>query len=361
MEKQSQIQEEIVKKALKFYETERFGYIDGAMRLGKIKIAIQILREICGFPPLVLIAYPNNKIKDSWKDECIKWKYMNPYIEYVNFYSLRKYKDQSFEFIIVDEFHDASDAERDYCHQIMTNKDVTKVLGLSGTVSTHTRHIWGLKEIAKYTTNEGIADGILADYRINVHMVDLDKKVLTENSKGKLLSEKKRYDNYTFVIDKMRKNGDNYMHLTLSRNRLSISSIGKMNYVKQLLKTLGDKRVIVFAGLTEVADSIGIPSYHSKSPSDQNLQDFQAGKINQLALCESGKMGVTYKNLDCVVMLNFTGSKENSAQAINRAIQLDYPTKCAQIEILCLNEKPEIDKVKDTLAMLDRKKITFLN
>lgn len=359
MEKQTQIQEEIIQKALKFYETERFGYIDGAMRLGKIKISIEILsRYYVGLK--LLITYPNNKIRASWEQEFIKWRYLNPNIIFVNFSSLHKYKAKVFDFIIIDEFHEASDNERDFCQQIMTNSKDTRVLALSGTVSIYTKNRWGLKEIAKYTTNEGIEDGILADYRIRVHMVELDTKIKTPNKKGKMLSEKQRYSNLTYVIEKMKMEGGNYMFLTLTRNRVSISSIGKMNYVRKLLDEMKDKRVIVFTGLTEIADSIGIPSYHSKSPDDKNFIDFQEGRINQLALCESGKVGVSYKHLEGVILLNFTGSKENSAQAINRAIQLDYPNKCAQIDILCLNEEPEIRKVKETLSMLDKSKITYI-
>lgn len=363
MEKQDKIQKEIVEKALKFYSTERMGYIDGAMRLGKIKISIEISRSLFKdhfIPPEILVAYPDNKIKQSWINEFEKWGYSDTFITYVNFSSLHKYKDYVPDLFIIDEFHSCSDLERDYCHQIMTNDKETKTLALSGTISKETKGLWGLKEIAKYTTNEGIEAGILADYQINVHFVPLDTKEKTLNKKGKLLSEKKKYDNYTYVINTFRKEGKETMHLLLSRNRLSTSSIGKMNHLKKLLETLKDKRVVVFCGLTDVADKTYIPSYHNKSENDDNFQKFQREEIPHLALANMGKMGVSFKNLDCVILLNATGNKEETAQMCNRAIKLDYTGKVANIHIIALNEEAEINKIKSTLSMLDKTKIKYL-
>jgi len=357
---QSQIQDNIVSRALKFFKSNEAGFIDGAMRLGKIKIALDIASRLFQFQPKILISYPSNTIKNSWENDIIKWNYNNPNVEFVNFSSIWKYKDEIYDLFIIDELHEASDLEVDYCHQIMTNSPKTHTLGLSGTITEEVKSKWGLKEITKYTTDEGIKAGFLADYRITVHLVNLDTKIKTPNKKGKLLSEKNKYDNLTFVINKMKREGNNFMHLALSRNRLSLSSIGKMNFLKKLLEELKDKRVIIFTGLANVADSIGIPSYHSKSKNDSAFQDFQSGKINHLALAAMGKSGVSYFNLDCVILLNFTYNAADSAQQLNRAIKLDYPSKCADLRILAINEDPELKKLEETLSMLNKSKIKYI-
>lgn len=359
MDKQSEIQEEIVKKALEFFKTEQRGYIDGAMRLGKIKISIEIMKRISFHTPIVLIAYPDNKIKQSWMEELKKWAWYNALITFTNFFSLHKYKDGIFNFFIIDEFHSCSDLERDYCHQIMTNSKNVKTLALSGTISKETKGLWGLKEIAKYTTNEGIDAGILANYQVTVHFVDLDNKIKTPNKKQKLLTEKQKYNNYTFVINKFRAEGKETMHLLLSRNRLSTASLGKMNHLKQLLAKLKDKRIIVFAGLTEVADRIGIPTYHNKSENDENFQKFQRQEINHLGLAAMGKMGVSFSNLDGVILLNATHNAEETAQMLMRSIKLDYAGKIADVHVIALNEEAERVKIKKSLSMLDSKKIKY--
>jgi hypothetical protein len=184
--------------------------------------------------------------------------------------------------------------------------------------------------------------------------------VKTEDKKGKEKTEKQRYDGYSWVIEKLKREGSNFMHLALSRNRLSQSSIGKMNHLKKLLGKLQDKRVVIFTGLANVADSIGVPSYHSKSPDDLAYTGFQEGKHNHLALAAMGKMGVTYKDLDSVILLNFTYNAEESSQILNRAIKLDYNGKVADLHILCLNEPPKLKKIKESLSMLDQSKIKYI-
>jgi len=360
MSEQDKIQVEIIEKALNFYKNERFGFLNVGMRVGKTFCAISILKKLYSYSPTILLCYPENSLLMNWENEMAKWDYYNPNMTFCNFSSLWKYKDKIFDFIIVDELHSASILEVDYCHQIMTNDKSTKVLGLSGTISSETKEKWGLKEIAKFTLNQAIDKKIIADYRIEVHLVDLDTRIKTLNKKGKLLSEKQKYDNFSFVIQKMKYNGQNSMHLALARNRLALSSIGKMNYLKELLVQLQNKRVIVFTGLSEIADNIGISSYHSKSSDDSSLKLFQEGKINHLALVEKGKSGLAYNNLDCVILLNFTYNAENSAQGISRSLMLDYNGKIAQIFIIAINEKPEIKKIKESLSMLDGSKIKYV-
>jgi hypothetical protein len=162
------------------------------------------------------------------------------------------------------------------------------------------------------------------------------------------------------VIDKLRDEGRSSMQLALARNRLSLSSLGKMQFVRKLLKNLEDKRVVVFTGLSKVADEIGIPSYHSKSPNDDAFRKFQSGESNHLALAAMGKVGVTYKELDSVILLNFTYNAEETSQILNRAIKLDYKSKVADLHIICLSEKAELKKIKESLSMLDATKIKYV-
>lgn len=358
MSLQNKLQNKFVDKGIDFFKKDKQGYFDLAMRFGKCRTSIELMRKLISPHGTVLIAYPDNKLKATWESECSLWKYDNPNITYVNFSSLKKHVTHCFDMFIIDEFHSASENERDLCKEIMMNCDFT--LALSGTVSDETKMDWGFKEIAKYTTEQGIEDNILADYKVTVHTVDLDGVIKTPDKKGKLKTEKQRYEAYTWVIESIKRQGGNFMHLALARNRLSLSSLGKMNYLKKLLAKLSDKRVVIFTGLAKVADEIGIPSYHSKSKDDSAFRDFQEGRINHLALAAMGKMGVTYKDLDSVILLNFTYNAEETSQILNRAIKLDYKNKVADLHVLCLNEPPELKKINESLSMLDKSKIIYL-
>ena len=356
MTKQNELQKQFVKEGVKFFKSCDRGYFNLAMRFGKCKTTIDLLIKMD--VDSVLIAYPDNKLRDTWMDECRLWSYDNPNITYVNFSSLKKYTEEEFDFFVIDEFHSCSENEREYAHTIMSN--CTYTLGLSGTVSAETDGYWDMEQIAAYTTEQGIEDGILADYQISVHLVDLDDSIKVKDKQGKLKTEKQKYAGYSWVIEKMKMEGRNFMHLALARNRLSQSSIGKLKYVKALLHNLQDKRVLVFTGLADVADNLGVPSYHSKSKDESAYTGFQGGKHNHLALAAMGKVGVTYKDLDSVILLNFTYNAEESSQILNRAIKLDYKGKIADLHILCLNEKPELKKIKESLSMLDQSKIKYV-
>ena len=358
MTKQDELQKEFVQKGIKFFQTRKWGYYNLAMRFGKCKTTITLMDELLGDHATILIAYPDNKLKDVWTYECEKWGYHNPNITLVNFSSLKKHATHCFDMFVIDEFHSASENEREIAHEIMDN--CTYTLGLSGTVSGDTDMEWDLTEIASYTTLEGIEDGILADYQITVHYVDLDNVVKTKDKKGKLKTERERYSGYTWVIESKKRMRQDFMFLALARNRLSLSSIGKITYVKKLLQKLSDKRVLVFTGLADVADKLGIPSYHSKSKDDSGYTGFQDGTNNHLALAAMGKVGVTYTDLDSVILLNFTYNAEETSQILNRAIKLDYHGKVADLHIICLREEPEMKKLKESLSMLDQTKIKYI-
>lgn len=358
MSVQNELQKKFVQKGVKFFKTNKQGYYNLAMRFGKCKTTLDLLSELYAFDCTVLIAYPDNKLKETWQSECALWKYDNPNITYVNFSSLKKYTQYWFNVLVIDEFHSASENEIDFAKEIMSNCNYT--IALSGTVSDDTIDKWGLKEIACYSTEQGIDDGILADYKITVHLVELDDVVKIKDKNGKEKTEKQRYNGYSWVIEKLKRQREDFMHLALSRNRLSLSSIGKMNHVRKLLNKLSDKRVLVFAGLAKVADDIGIPSYHSKSKNNDAYTGFQKGDHNHLALAAMGKMGVTYTNLDSVILLNFTYNAEETSQILNRAIKLDYKSKTADLHIICLNEDAELKKIKESLSMLDETKIKYI-
>jgi hypothetical protein len=133
-----------------------------------------------------------------------------------------------------------------------------------------------------------------------------------------------------------------------------------MSYLRKLLANLSDKRVVIFTGLAKVADEIGVPSYHSKSKDDGAFQMFQRKECNHLALAAMGKMGVTYKDLDSVILLNFTYNAEETSQILNRAIKLDYKNKIADLHVVCLNEPAELKKIKESLSMLEQSKIKYI-
>ena len=340
-----------------------YGILYLCPRFGKIRTSINILKE---FPDnaTVLIAYPDNKIKQSWLDDFEVLNYENPNITFTTHLSLKKYANKLFDLIIIDEIHLLSEAQIDVCQELLT--DNKKVLGLTGTLSRDTKNALSdylaLNIVAEYPLERAIEEGIIVDYQITVVTTPLDN--ITKQMFGtKSKTEKQQYDSYGWVINKMQSEYRDTMFLRLARMRLIQSSLAKKNLTKKLISKHQDERMLIFCGVTKVADDLGIPSYHSKSSEKKMFNDFAEGKGNHMAVVKIGNTGVTYKPLNRVVINYFDSNSENLAQKIQRCTAMEYnnPDKKAQIYIISSNEQVELKWLQKSLEFFDREKIKFVD
>ncbi len=355
----NELQESFAEKDYHYLKKNKVGIAHLSQRFGKIRYTTLLINKLFNYPATILICYPDNKIKDSFLNDFKKWEFNNHNITYVNFSSLKKYNNFKFDIIIVDEAQSLSENERNLFSLI--NYDY--MLILSGTLNKETQN--KLKEslniniMSEYLIEEAIKDNIVSDYEITIHLVELNDTLKNRESKGIKITEKKLYDNYTYVIEKLKRENKDFMFLSLHRNRVSQSSLSKKNKTIQLIKNNKDKRILIFTGLAKIAENLGVPYYHTKCKTTESFDDFLAEKENKLALIGVGKAGVTYNNLDGIVISNFVGNSEELGQIISRAVLLDFKSKCAKIDIICLNEKPEIKKLNKALELLDKTKIIW--
>ena len=343
-------------------DTGEYGILYLCPRFGKIRTSINILKE---FPKdaSVLIAYPDNKIKQSWLDDFEALGYENDNITFTTHLSLKKYVNKLFDIIIIDEIHLLSEAQIDVCQELLT--DNKKVVGLTGTLAKETKNVLSdylaMRVVAEYPLEKAIEEGIIVDYEITVVTTPLDI-ITKQNYGGKERTEKQQFDNYTWVINKMQSEYRDTMFLRLARMRLIQSSLAKTNLTKKLISKHQDERILIFCGVTKVADGLGIPSYHSKSSEKQMFEDFAEGKGNHMAVVKIGNTGVTYKPLNRVVINYFDSNSENLAQKIQRCTAMEYnnPDKNAQIYIISSNEQVELKWLQKALEFFDRSKIKFI-
>jgi hypothetical protein len=165
------------------------------------------------------------------------------------------------------------------------------------------------------------------------------------------------------VIEQLEKQGKDTMHLRLKRMRLIQGSIAKSNLTKAVLNKYTNERILVFCGTTNSADSLGIPSHHSKSPDKEGFKRFAEGEGNHMAVVKIGNTGVTYKPLNRVIINYFDSNAENLAQKINRCTAMEYnnPEKKAIIYIVCTNESVEEKWLNKALEFFDKNKIRVVN
>jgi len=345
----------------KVWLKEKHGILNLCPRFGKIRTSILALEKLK--PKSILIAYPDNKIKDSWQADFNDLGYNDSNVTYSTHLSLKKLVDNKYDIIIIDEIHLLSEAQIEVCKDLFSNNE--QVLGLTGTLASDTERTLeeelDLHVIATYPIEKAIEEGVIVDYEIHVIKVPLDNLVHNDY-KGKLKTEKKHYDGVSWVINKLQNSGGDTMFLRLARMRLIQSSLAKSIATKALLAAHKDERVLVFCGTTAVADNLGIPSYHNKSKEKQIFEDFAEGKGNHLAVVKIGNSGVTYTPLDKVIINYFDSNAENLAQKINRCMGMEYntPDKKAHIYIISTNEPIELKWLTKALEFFDKNKIKYL-
>ena len=342
---------------------KKWGILNLCPRFGKIYTTINILEKMnCDIP--ILIAYPDVKIKDSWEQDFKARGYNNSNITYTTHLSLHKYVDNLFGIVIIDEIHLLSDAQLDACNELLIYNQ--QVLGLTGTLSTSTESELDMRlnlpVLAYYPIEQAIQEGVIVDYQITIIKVPLDNKIV-QTVKGKARTEKKHYDACSWVIDQLSSQGKDTMMLRLKRMRIVQGSIAKLNITKAILNKYSHERILVFCGTTNAADSLGIPSHHSKSPDKEGFKKFTEGEGNHMAVVKIGNTGVTYKPLNKVILNYFDSNAENLAQKVNRCMAMEYnnPDKKAQIYIISTNEEVEEKWLNKSLEFFDKDKINVVN
>lgn len=342
-------------------ESDRKKILNLCPRFGKIRTSINILKALK--PKSILICYPDKKIEQSWKEDFETLGFDDSIVTYTTHLSIKKYVDQKFDIVIIDEIHLLSEAQIEACKELFELND--QILGLTGTLSSWTEKTLeeelDLHVIATYPIEKAIEEGVIVDYEIHVIKVPLDDVTL-QDFKGKKKTEKKQFNSISWVIEKLQNEGRDTMFLRLARMRIIQSSLAKTNATKRLLAKYKDERVLVFCGVTKIADSLGIPSYHSKSGEKEVFQKFAEGEGNHLAVVKIGNTGITYKPLNKVIINYFDSNAENLAQKINRCMAMEYntPDKKAHIYIISSNEPVELKWLNKALEFFDKDKIKFV-
>lgn len=358
--KRDEIQESISDR---FIDAGMFGIIYSAPRTGKCKITINCLNT----KDRILIAYPETNIKQSWILDFKKWKFKGKKIKYSTYHSFKKLREFC-DVLILDECHLISDSQMVTIKKYIDNLGIKKVVALSGTLADETKdklyNVLKLSILVKYSIEEAIRDGVITDYKIDIITTSLstinDVKVKWKGGEF-LTSEKKSFD---YISNKINNSNSNQVKLLrLTRMRMIMKSKAKIDLTRRILKELNDKRVLVFTGLTEVADNLGINSYHSNNKNENIKEDFINGISNKLAVVKQLNTGITFKSLDTAIINFFDSNSENLAQKISRVTckELFNESKIAHIIIISSNEEVELSWLKKALTFFSPTKINYIN
>ena len=333
---------------------------DIACRTGKIKITLDTILS----SEKVLVVYPDVSIKQSWKNDLIKWKVRDKKrFKFSTYLSFKKIRDM-YDVLVLDECQSISEAQLSAISLYMKHTGIKKVIGLSGSLNDETKqqlkNYLGLETKVKYSIQQAIDDGITSDYNIEVRIVPLsivnNIKIVWKGGEF-FTSEKANFDYITRQIDNS--SGNVQKMARFKRMRAIMNSISKIEATKQVIKEKSNERLMCFCGLTDVADSLGIDVYHSKNSNEQVKQDFINGSIDKLAVVRQLNAGVTFPKLNTAVINYFDSNAENQCQRISRITNMDYVGKIANIIIISSNEEVELRWLRKSLEFFDKSKITY--
>lgn len=363
MEKSKRI--EIQSKAVESLINNKRSGIAVSMGVGKTLIGLKHLAHVLSemnTKPKVLVVAPKRSIFQSWKDEMVKHnvEHLESCISFSTYLSLTK-QAVDYDIIYLDECHNLLST-----HEQWLDSVTGIIVGLTGTPPKFANSEKG-KLVQKfcpigyeYFVDDAISDGILNDYQIIVHMLQLSKaKNMMAGGKTKKwpTSELESYSYWTDRIDKSLSPGDTMM-LRIQRMKAMMKFPSKEIYAKRLFDSITDK-CILFANSQEQADKLCRHSYHSDNQdSEENLLKFKAGVINKLSAVLQLNEGVNIKDLKQGIIMHAYGNERKSSQRIGRLLRLN-PDEVATIHILCYEGTVDEAWTKSALSVFDQNKIIY--
>ena len=338
------------------------GIVLASVRSGKTRIMLTAIREISNndLDISVLVSTPQVDIMHSWIEECEKLEYY-PKIEYCNFKSLHKIQNNKYDYVIFDEAHTIPLVNiLPIVSKIVKNND--KVILASGTYSEDTllnlTLSTGLQQIVDYSTDDAINDGIVNNFKIEVHLFKLD------NTKSVQFGGlKKWYSTDYKECQRMSKKVDNSfgkekMVAALFRMKMINSCQSLIRNVQKWIKDNPNKRFILFTGDEKVGMNYNIPMFNSKSKNNDVLKDFQEGRSNSLCLIKKGGTGVTYEGLDTILITDINSNSETLEQRCGRSLLFEEG-KESIVHIFCSTEEFQLRWLESSLKSINPDRISY--
>lgn len=339
------------------------GIVLASVRSGKTRILINAIKSHHkGFNPKVLVLYPNIDIKNSWEDECVKIG-CSMTITYCTFISMEKVMNGDYDYVVFDEAHLIPEE-----HKLPIAGEMAKrfkhVIFASGTYNKTTmadlRIHTSLPLIVEYTTEMAIADGLISDYTLYVHTYNLDSVSKRQFGTGLRKWWNTDADELLRLSKSVeRLHGDKKMMAALARMRFINANESLKQAVINWIIENSTKRFLIFTENEAFGLKFRIPMYNSKSKDDSVLQSFINGEINKLCLIKKGSAGVTYPNLDNILITSINSNSENLEQMLGRSLLID--TEHSDIHIFVSNKEFQLNWLKSALANINKEKIVWVN
>lgn len=336
--------------------------------------------------PIFMVVVPTEQLRDvDWPAEVEKWygaeglEMWTTGVTAVCYISLHKYRGSHYNLVTLDEGHHLTGLSSEF----FRNNIVEAVLCLTATFpdSKSEPHKYALlSEIAPvvftYPLDQGVDEGVVSDFEINVILSVLDdkKKIIPAGSKKKpfLQTEAAAYAYQSKLITSIRievgnnlgdaeKNAKRLQFMEIARYRFMCNLPSKLRLAQAVMtKEITDgQRTLIFAGSIEQCGVLcGNAVYHSKT-TDEQLKLFAEKKINMLGCVKALDEGKNIPDLDMGLITQIDSQPRRLVQRIGRLIRFRKGHK-ARIFILCVQNTVDESWLNSALAGFDPKRIKYL-
>jgi superfamily II DNA or RNA helicase len=263
--------------------------------------------------------------------------------------------------------------------QALTNNYVRWILGLTATVPDPKRDPEKVAIINTYcpvvfvyTLDQGVADGVVADYHLFVIMDSLDN--ITANIQGGtkakpfMTTEAKQYnylDNVakrTMAMAPGPKKADATKFAILRRMRFIYNLPSKTKLAATLLSKLPDTlRIITFCGsIKQSQELFGENVYNSENKKPNMLDAFKKMLINRIGVVDAVNEGHNIPGLDIGIIVQTNSNERSLIQRMGRVVRFREGHK-AILFVLCTQGTQDEHWVRKATSDLDSTKITYLH
>lgn len=266
----------------------------------------------------ILVAVPTRKLKHQWIEELKKHGVNNAVVETFHILSKGKSSGLKCDILIVDECHRSTSP---VFRQLYDNITFDHVLGLSATPN---------KACLDYCGNViievSLEDAQVSDFTVFFHAIDLSP------------GEQRKYDEYSGAIRRYLgrfrrasdKNKWSYKEkldsMIFKRRSLVYNAEDRIPKAVDLLIKNRDKPTLVICKRIEQANTIaritGLPVYHSDTPDEKALDDFQHDRIQALLSVGMLAEGYDKRNIQCLIIVSTAITEAYHIQSIGRAVRL---------------------------------------
>jgi superfamily II DNA or RNA helicase len=356
--------ETIQKQALQAILPHKNAGISMSMGTGKTKLGLEYIAAHYTDYMKVLVVAPNRSIFKAWRDDAEKFglSYLLPHIRFSTYLSLNK-QDLDYDLVIYDEAHSLKNSHLPYL-----GNHKGKTLGMSGTIPKldHTERgilmnlYWPIKY--EYATDEAVEDGILNDYRIIVHSLELDTErtiqKVTKQGKVWYTSELNEYEYWCKKLNESTSMKTTQI-MRIMRMKALMGFPSKEVLARKLMGEINGK-TIIFCNTIEQCRRMCTYTYDSKNPnSEQNLEDFNSGKLQRLGCVLMLSQGVNIRGLKNSIIFHSYSNNKKLAQRLGRNLRLAVDD-VAYIHVLMFKNTIDQNWVKESTSEFDPTKITWL-